>query len=206
MIPPSYKEQKNNAGKTPSQLFTESHKDLVSLGEKWMKGTANQSMVVAALITTVVFSVAFTIPGGYDQNTGFPIFLRDGSFIAFVILDAISLILSSASILMFLSILTSRYAQNDFLESLPKKLMLGLVALFLSIVTMMVTFTISFFVLYRDKLISIPVIISAVAVIPILLYAKLQFPLLVDVYRSTYSSKLLLKPKNRKIYYRNPRF
>ncbi|PWA65957.1 Ankyrin repeat-containing protein [Artemisia annua] len=33
--------KKNNAGKTPRQLFTGSHKDLVSLGEKWMKGTAN---------------------------------------------------------------------------------------------------------------------------------------------------------------------
>ncbi|PWA40779.1 PGG domain-containing protein [Artemisia annua] len=39
--------------------------------------------------------------------------------------DAISLFSSAASILMFLSILTSRYAERDFLKSLPKKLTLG---------------------------------------------------------------------------------
>ncbi|KAJ9559407.1 hypothetical protein OSB04_014021 [Centaurea solstitialis] len=149
-------------------------------------------MVVAALVTTVVFSVAFTIPGGYNQNDGLPIFQKDGPFIMFVILDAISLILSSSSILMFLSILTSRYTQEDFLVSLPKKLMIGLTTLFLSIITMMVAFSFSFFVLYRNKLISIPIIISVGAVVPVFLYMKLQFPLLVDAYRSTYSSNKAL--------------
>ncbi|XP_024984277.1 uncharacterized protein LOC112520211 [Cynara cardunculus var. scolymus] len=205
-VPPYCREEKNNDGRKPLQLFTENHQDMVSEGEKWMKETANQCMVVAALITTVVFSVAFTIPGGYDQNNGFPVFLKNGPFKAFVILDAISLILSSASILMFLSILTSRYAQEDFLISLPKKLMIGLTTLFLSIITMMVAFAVSFFVLYRNKLISVPIIISVGAVVPIFLYMKLQFPLLVDAYRSTYGSRYLFRPKKRVLYYRNPRF
>ncbi|KAJ9559323.1 hypothetical protein OSB04_013937 [Centaurea solstitialis] len=188
-VPTYCREEMNNDGRTPLQLFTENHRDMVSEGEKWMKETANQCMVVAALVATVVFSVAFTIPGGYNQNDGLPIFQKDGPFIMFVILDAISLILSSSSILMFLSILTSRYNQEDFLVSLPKKLMIGLTTLFLSIITMMVAFSFSFFVLYRNKLISIPIIISVGAVVPVFLYMKLQFPLLVDAYRSTYSSK-----------------
>ncbi|KAI3667114.1 hypothetical protein L6452_42162 [Arctium lappa] len=189
-VPPYCREEKNDVGCIPLQLFIKSH----------------QCMVVAALITTIVFSVAFTIPGGYDQNNGLPIFLKDGPFIAFVILDAISLILSSASILMFLSILTSRYTYHDFRISLPIKLMIGLTTLFLSIITMMVAFSISFFVLYRNKLISLPIIISVGAVVPIFLYIRLQFPLLVDVYRSTYGSVYLFRPKKRVLFYRNLRF
>ncbi|KAK9062073.1 hypothetical protein SSX86_019258 [Deinandra increscens subsp. villosa] len=144
MIPLSYKERKNVDGLTPHELFTMEHKELVTQGEKWMKGTANQCMVVAALIATIVFAAAFTVPGGYDQSpgkqNGIPVFHSKATFIVFVVADAISLFASSASILIFLSILTSRYAERDFLESLPKKLISGLVALFLSITTMTVAF------------------------------------------------------------------
>ncbi|KAI3738101.1 hypothetical protein L2E82_28119 [Cichorium intybus] len=209
MIPPNYKEKKNNSGLTPYQLFTENHKDLVSEGEKWMKGTASKCMVVAALIATVVFAVAYTIPGGYEQKDskkdGFPVFLHNGPFLVFVVLDAISLILSSTSILVFLSILTSRYAQEDFIETLPKYLFVGLLMLFLSIVTMMVSFSVSFFVIYRGKFIAIAIVVSVSALVPILSYAKLQYPLLRDVYRSTYRSRYLFRPKKQMLYYRTPR-
>ncbi|KAK9062041.1 hypothetical protein SSX86_019225 [Deinandra increscens subsp. villosa] len=130
MIPPSYRERKNKDGLTPYELFTEEHKDLVTQGENWMKGTASQCMVVAALITTIVFAAAFTVPGGYNQTNyqqnGIPVFHSKATFMVFVVADAIALFASSASLLMFLSILTSRYAERDFLDSLPKKLILGL--------------------------------------------------------------------------------
>ncbi|KAI3683934.1 hypothetical protein L1987_84449 [Smallanthus sonchifolius] len=206
MVPFSYRERRNAAGKTPRELFTENHKELVSRGEKWMKGTANQCMVVAALIATIVFGVAFAIPGGYDQNSGFPMFIRKKIFIAFVISDAISLIFSSASILMFLSILTSRYDEQDFFESLPQSLMIGLATLFLSIMTMMVSFSLSFFVLYHSKLIWVPIVISVVAALPVILYAKLQYSLLVDVYQSIYGSRYIFKPKKCMLYNQNPKF
>ncbi|GKA49870.1 ankyrin repeat-containing domain, PGG domain protein, partial [Tanacetum coccineum] len=126
MIPPSYRNRKNKDDLTPQDLFTQEHKELVTLGEKWMKGTANQCMVVAALIATIVFAAAFTVPGGYDQNDGIPMFNSKATFVAFVVADAISLFSSSASILIFLSILKARYAKRDFLESSPKKLMAGI--------------------------------------------------------------------------------
>ncbi|PWA85373.1 ankyrin repeat-containing domain, PGG domain protein [Artemisia annua] len=68
MIPPSYKERKNDDDLIPHELFTKEHKELVTQGEIWMKGTANQCMVVAALIATIVFAAAFTVPGGYNQD------------------------------------------------------------------------------------------------------------------------------------------
>ncbi|CBI27455.3 unnamed protein product, partial [Vitis vinifera] len=57
---PTYRERKNKDGKTPRDLFTKEHKNLMKDGEKWMRGTAAQSMLVATLIATVVFAAAFT--------------------------------------------------------------------------------------------------------------------------------------------------
>ncbi|KAL7613387.1 hypothetical protein Lser_V15G07137 [Lactuca serriola] len=203
MIPPSYRERKNKEGLTPHELFTKEHKDLVKQGEDWMKDTASQCMVVAALIATIVFAAAFTVPGGYDQNDGFPIFSKNLPFIIFAVADAISLFSSSAAILMFLSILTSRYAERDFLESLPKKLMLGLATLFLSITTMMIAFSVSFFVLYHNKLKWIPILITFFSALPVILYVSLQFSLLKDVFFSTYASRYLFRPKKHILYYEN---
>ncbi|CAH1412849.1 unnamed protein product [Lactuca virosa] len=205
MVPSNYLEEKNNDNLTPHELFSKEHKDLMSAGEKWIKGTANQSMVVATLITTIAFAAAFTVPGGYNQNNGVPMFLHNPAFIVFVISDAISLTSSSISILIFLSILTSRYAEEDFLESLPKRLLFGLATLFLSIASMMVAFSESFFVLYRNNLIWVPIVISVIASMPVLFYVRLQYKLLKDVYHSTNGSKNLFKQKEFMIYYQNPK-
>nr|GEW80483.1 hypothetical protein [Tanacetum cinerariifolium] len=142
MMPLIFREKKNMDGLLPSDLFTMEHADLLSASEKWMKDTASQSMAVSALIATIAFAASFTVPGGYDQNNGIPIFLPKQSLIIFIISDATSLTFSTISILIFLSILTSRYAEHDFLESLPKSLMRGLATLFLSFIAMMVTFSV----------------------------------------------------------------
>ena len=70
----------NKEGLTPRQLFTRNHEDMMSKGEKWMKDTASSCTVVGALIVTIMFATAFTVPGGNDQNTGFPIFLNKKLF------------------------------------------------------------------------------------------------------------------------------
>ncbi|XP_071690703.1 uncharacterized protein [Rutidosis leptorrhynchoides] len=205
MIPQHYTEKRNKDGLTPSELFSETHNKLLIESEKWMKGTASKCMLVATLIATVVFGVAFTIPGGYEQNHGYPIFRHNPVFIVFVVLDAISLILSATSILVFLSVLTSSYALEDFKESLPKKLMAGLTLLFLSILTMMIAFSVSFFVLYHHKFnFFIGGSISVLALVPIVVYILLHFPLLKDMYHSTYGSKSLFNPKKQMLYYKNP--
>ncbi|KAL2524767.1 Ankyrin repeat family protein [Abeliophyllum distichum] len=116
----------NGDHKTPSELFTEKHKKLREDGEEWMKETATSCMVVTTLIATVAFAAAFTTPGG-NNDTGVPIFLKDGWFTVFFISDAGAMFSSTTSIMMFLSILTARYAEDDFLFSLPAKLMVGLI-------------------------------------------------------------------------------
>lgn len=204
MIPPSYRERKNKDDLTPHELFTKEHKELVTQGEKWMKGTANQCMVVAALIATIVFAAAFTVPGGYNQNNGIPMFYSKATFLVFVVADAISLFASSGSILIFLSILTSRYAERDFLETIPRKLMAGLATLFISIATMTLAFAVSFFVLYHNGFLWIPILIGVFAVLPVILYVFLHYGLFWDVIRSTYLSRYLFKPQKHVLYYENP--
>ncbi|KAF6139445.1 hypothetical protein GIB67_026287, partial [Kingdonia uniflora] len=118
-VQPAYRKSKNIYGDTPQMVFTFSHKKLAKEGEKWMRDTSGSCMVVGTLIATVMFAAAFTVPGGNSSDQGIPIFLQDRSFMIFAISDAISLFSSTTSVLMFLSILTSRYAEEDFLYSLP---------------------------------------------------------------------------------------
>ncbi|KAJ6297489.1 hypothetical protein OIU78_023107 [Salix suchowensis] len=48
-------------------------------------------LVVAALIATVTFAAAFTLPGGYKSNQGTAILAKNAAFIVFLISDAISM-------------------------------------------------------------------------------------------------------------------
>ncbi|XP_022036632.2 ankyrin repeat-containing protein NPR4 [Helianthus annuus] len=197
LIPPSYRQRKNIAGETPRDLFAKEHAYLISKGKDWM----NNYMLVATLIATIVFAAAFTLPGGYKQDTGIPFFRKEPSLIIFVISNAVSLISSSTSVLIFLSILTSRYAERDSMQLLPSRLMFGIATLFLSIVTMMIAFSASFFLLYKGKLEWVPITITCLAGVPVILFARMQFHLLVDIFDYTYRSKYHFKPKKRSLYY-----
>ncbi|KAH0673940.1 hypothetical protein KY290_026315 [Solanum tuberosum] len=193
LIPPSGRKRRNKDGKTPRELFTEEHKILLKDGEKWMKDTANSCMIAATLIATMVFAAGFTVPGGNMDDNGFPIWLELNGFRIFVISDAVALFSSIVSIIMFLSILTSRYAEDDFLVSLPAKLFFGLTALFVSIVSMLVAFTATFVLIYRKHTGWEPKLIVACAGVPVALFGCLQYKLWFDVAKSTYWSKFLLR-------------
>ncbi|KAL7133256.1 hypothetical protein ABFS83_12G128500 [Erythranthe nasuta] len=105
-ISPSSRERMNNEGKSPNMIFTEEHKNLKQEGEKWMKDTSGSCTIVAALIVTIMFAAAITVPGGSKSETGFPVYATDKMFLVFAISDAISHFASTTSLLMFLSILT----------------------------------------------------------------------------------------------------
>ncbi|XP_062015576.1 uncharacterized protein LOC133732124 isoform X2 [Rosa rugosa] len=195
IVQPNSIEMKNKKGKTPRELFTSEHKGLLHKGEAWMKDTAKSCMIVAALIATIVFSAAIlSVPGGTSDNTGQRNFLKETAFLFFAIADGVALVSSSTSILMFLFILTSRYAEGDFLKSLPLKLMIGLASLFISIASMMVAFSATFYLDCHYGLGWVPNLIFVFAFVPVALFAFLQFPLLSDMFSSTYCSSLLFRP------------
>ena len=191
---PSFIEMKNSDGLTPRQLFTKEHEQLLKGAESWMKGTANSCMLVSTLITTGVYAAAFSIPGGNNDITGTPNYLEKPSFLVFAIFDAIAMVSSSTSILIFLSILISRYAEDDFLKSLPLKLIFGLVTLFVSIISLMVAFSTSFFIAYYHGLKWLPNFISWLALSLISLFLFLQFSLWSDIIYSIYYCKSLFQP------------
>ncbi|KAM3694300.1 hypothetical protein ACJW31_07G047600 [Castanea mollissima] len=200
IAPPSFQKKRNSDNLTPWDLFTKEHENLRRDGEKWMKDTANYCMLVATLITTVVFAAAFTVPGGSNQETGTPILLKSIWLRVFFIFDAIALLSSSTSILVFLSILTSRFTQMDFLISLPSKLVWGLTALFISIVGMVVAFSATCFLVFKSEMPWLPIGIIASACVPIIVFVLLHYQLWADIMRSTYWSGFLFKPSKHRIF------
>ncbi|KAL5840747.1 hypothetical protein ACOSQ4_013355 [Xanthoceras sorbifolium] len=200
VVQPSYREMKNSEGRTPHVLFSEEHKRLVREGEKWMKDTASSCMLVATLIATVMFAAAFTLPGGINNSTGRPVFLHYRSFMVFAISDALALFCSATSILMFLSILTSRYAEEDFLHSLPNRLITGLATLFISIATMMGAFGATLFIVLGNDFAWVAIPIATTACVPVTLFALLQFPLFADVISHLYNSSIFFRPSNNLFY------
>eukprot|EP00257_Ricinus_communis_P002348 XP_002513462.2 uncharacterized protein LOC8274413 isoform X1 [Ricinus communis] len=200
VIQPSYKELKDKNGRTPRQVFTEGHKSLVEQGEKWMKDTATSCATVAALVITVVFAAAFTVPGGNNSDQGIPIYLNETAFVIFAISDALGLFSSSTSLLMFLGILTSRYSEGDFLKALPMRLSIGLITLFFSIASMLAAFSAAFHLVlfHRVKWIAVP--IGLVACAPVTLFALLQFPLLSEMISSTFGRSVFRKHSEEIIF------
>ncbi|XP_059436354.1 ankyrin repeat-containing protein NPR4-like [Corylus avellana] len=200
IVPRSCLNGLNSQNKTPKQVFTMEHSDLRKDGEKWMRETSNYCMLVATLIATMIFAAAFTVPGGNDQTTGTPLFFRSNWLMVFFISDAIALCSSSTSIAIFLSILTSRYTEEEFLTSLPSKLMLGFATLFFSMVGMMVAFSATCFLVYTRvrAWASFAVVISVG--IPIISFVGLHLRLFVDIFHSTYNSRFLFRPNECRLF------
>ncbi|KAF2318367.1 hypothetical protein GH714_006113 [Hevea brasiliensis] len=155
IVNPLSKEYTNIFNERPSQIFSNTHKQLVSDGEKWMKETATSCTVVGALIITIMFTAAFTVPG----------------------------------VLMFLGVLTSRYAEDDFIKSLPTKLIIGLSTLFISIAAMMVAFCATLIIMLKGEM-KLVIPITLLASIPVTLFILLQFPLLVEIFVSIWTRHL----------------
>ncbi|KAG8367217.1 hypothetical protein BUALT_Bualt16G0049600 [Buddleja alternifolia] len=199
-VRPSRRIWTNSDNETPRMLFTKEHQELKAQGERWMKDTSNSCTIAASLIATVMFAAAFTVPGGIITETGIPIFLDQFPFILFAISDAISLFTSITSLLMFLSILTSRYAEEDFLYVLPKRLGIGLFTLFISITFMMAAFSATLYLVFRGKEAWLLTPVAVLACLPVTSFMLLQFPLLVDLIYSTYGPGILGKKSDLLLY------
>ncbi|KAL6313463.1 hypothetical protein AAG906_004426 [Vitis piasezkii] len=197
--PRAFSESENENKDKPKMAFIKEHEKLIKEGEKWMKGTAKFYTLAAALIATVVFAAAITIPGGNHDDTGIPNFSKEIAFKVFAVSDALSLFLSIASVLICLSILTTRYAEDDFLFALPRRLIFGLVTLFLSVTFMMIAYSGAIYLLFGEKKAWILITLAALACLPVTLYGILQFPLLVELIYSTYGPGIFGKHSNRLI-------
>lgn len=134
---------------------------------------------MAVLVATVVFAAAYTVPGGTDEY-GVPRLLYHPIFIVFTVMDVVALASSLASVVMYLSILTSPCEMWDFRRSLPRKLMAGFALLFFSMATTMLVFSATILVnikLEKNRWTSS--LTYAAAFFPVSIFAMMQFPLYV---------------------------
>ncbi|KAI3866130.1 hypothetical protein MKX03_008734 [Papaver bracteatum] len=137
MLPPNMLMLKNSNNQYAYQVFTETHIDLRELGEKWLKEGSNNCMLISALIATVMFACAFTVPGGNDSKSGRPVLLKNQDFGPFFHYVSYSLFFSLISLGLFLSIHAAPFNEHDFFFRLPLRSVFAITALVNS-----VTFTV----------------------------------------------------------------
>jgi hypothetical protein len=187
VVPPSLSEQRvqwvvpkdKNYEFTAFELFQEEHKGQLKLAQEWIEKTSQSCSAVAVLLATVVFAAAYTIPGG-SNDLGFPIFLHNRFFLAFTVLDVIALASSLTSVVMFLSILTSPFEYENFYHNIPRKLIWGFTLLFLSVMTTMLAFACTLFLIIHFRKKWTTGLISFAAFFPVTVFALMQFPLYVS--------------------------
>ncbi|XP_039164307.1 uncharacterized protein LOC108958266 isoform X2 [Eucalyptus grandis] len=172
------------------EIFVKERKELFEEAQQWMKYTSSSCSLVATLIITVAFAAAFTVPGGNIDSMGIPIFLNKGSFMVFMVADSFALLSSVTATLMFLTILTSRYTIEDFLHSLPRKMVMGLTFLILSLASMLVAFSSALTIILSERFKWIYIPITLLTAFPIVLFAILQLPLYFEMVESTYWPRL----------------
>ncbi|KAJ0081168.1 hypothetical protein Patl1_12357 [Pistacia atlantica] len=123
--------------------------------------------MASTLIATVVFAAVFTVPGGTNEETGTPHFVRRAFFIVFAISDTLALLFSCSSILFFLAVISSRCEEADFIGRVRADLNRGFDLLLYSVVAMMVVFCATMFIVFKDGLLWMPIIFTVMAIFTI---------------------------------------
>ena len=99
----------------------------------------NTQIIVTALITTVTFTVGFTLPGGYHQSgepdQGLALLSRKTAFKAFMVSDALALVLSTSSLFFYFTA-----SMSDDPLQVSKLNAVSTVLNIVSIIGMMLTF------------------------------------------------------------------
>ncbi|XP_063940927.1 uncharacterized protein LOC108201186 isoform X1 [Daucus carota subsp. sativus] len=105
VLPHSRREKKDvlfNEGQ--NELTKKKNKKMQEDLQRYREGT-NSQIVVSALITTITFTVGFTIPGGLHQsgesNQGLAVLSKKAAFKIFMIADAFALLLSICSLFIY---------------------------------------------------------------------------------------------------------
>ncbi|KAL9413127.1 hypothetical protein AB3S75_041740 [Citrus x aurantiifolia] len=174
---PHFLNHRNNMGLIPEELFAIANNELRAESKQWLIHTTEGCSVVAVLIATVAFAAAYTVPGGSNENTGYPILINHPFFVAFTVSDVLSLTFSLAAVVTFLSMLTSPFRLEDFRHSLPNKMIMGFTFLFLSVCLMMVAFVATILLMIKSKESWAKIVLYTCAFIPVGVFALSYFPL-----------------------------
>ena len=184
-IPPHYVPLLNKEGKTARECFEIAHEEQLQKAQTWIKETSQSCSTVAALVSTVVFAAAYTVPGGSEK--GRPIFINSPYFLVFTVTDVVSLASALTSLVMFLSLLTSPFELQEFHTSLPRKLIVGLFFLFFSVLTSMISFGATILILIQTERKFTTLLLSIASFLPVFVFGILQFRMFVSFMSSTLS-------------------
>ncbi|XP_059438946.1 ankyrin repeat-containing protein ITN1-like [Corylus avellana] len=174
-------DHRNNLKQTAECLFASTYKDLRHDAKAWLKRTAEGCSIVAVLISTVAFTAAYTIPGGSEDQTGFPNLRHHRFFVVFTAADVLSILCALTSVVILLSVLTSPYRLDDFRHKLPNKVMLGVTFLFLSVCMMMIAFAATIVLVIRSKESWTKAVLYSLTLLPVGIFAVLYLPLYVSL-------------------------
>ncbi|XP_031249211.1 uncharacterized protein LOC116107057 [Pistacia vera] len=167
------------------ELFDLKHDKLLKEAQKWVKETSQSCSAVAVLVATVVFAVAYTVPGGFNEK-GYPVFLNNNFFMFFTVMDVVALACSLTSVVMCLSVLTSPFSYEEFHHKLPRKLTIGFSLLFVALTTTMLAFAATLLLIVRyQKPNWTTTLIYTVAFFPVNIFALTQFPMH-DAFKATF--------------------
>ncbi|KAK2644618.1 hypothetical protein Ddye_019813 [Dipteronia dyeriana] len=92
IMPSSYTMLRAKNKMTTLEILKEKHAEQLKKAQGWIKETSQSCSGVAILVATVVFAAAFTVPGGTNDNNGFPILLQSPYLVSFTFLDVVSLL------------------------------------------------------------------------------------------------------------------
>ncbi|KAM6567822.1 hypothetical protein CsatA_026950 [Cannabis sativa] len=193
ILAPSLRNKRNKNHQTPKDIFIEEHTEMMNDTEKWMKKNSNTCLIVATIILTVTFPTAFDIldQGSYNSIRHSKSIISHSSdhhtmisMTLLTITNAIAMSFSSTAILLFLSIMISRFTEKELVRRLPWTFVVGLSLLFISVTSMMLSFCFSSFL--HNASLRLPIIYSSLQLLPIALFFYLIFPVLRDTLHSTF--------------------
>ncbi|KAL8104869.1 uncharacterized protein LOC141678125 [Apium graveolens] len=151
LVPPSERTKKDAAFKKAKKLLiAEERKEMKEELDRYRSRT-NTQIIVTALITTVTFTVGFTMPGGYHQSgepdQGLVLLSKKTAFNTFMVSDALALALSLTSL--FIYFISSMYEDPDQVAKLDA---VSTVLNIVSVIAMMLTFIAGTYVVLDQSL------------------------------------------------------
>ncbi|XP_060959722.1 uncharacterized protein LOC133030827 isoform X1 [Cannabis sativa] len=128
VVEPYYIEKKNSEGLTAQDLFNKTHKTLFGDVEDWIKSTSSLCMTLSTIIIIGIFIVSF------NNNNG-PII--SGRVSSPLLIS--SLFASTISLITFSCTLITTYWYGNNMDTLILLFIVGIAALFVSVMTMVVS-------------------------------------------------------------------
>lgn len=131
-IHPRLWDVKNSKGVTAKELFETNHLHIRKEAEDAIRNLANSALILATLLCTVNFAAIFTIPGGFDQETGLPVYLQRLKLELEMLIFYLAAALISSVVTMgtLLSFILCKFHSDDFYISLPLRVVIAMVSVF----------------------------------------------------------------------------